>query len=342
MSLFLVIKIREKTDKKIKTDSSDIFKKKLEVKSEILRRMEITDKTFLLIDNMEEIPKIFQSTWTYIKSFLEHLYKLPKFISDLISVSNKDDIKNHIAPFFVDNYYENILSPISLDNNLIYIIYSLLKEEIDSLKDLNDINKFLDNTSCGYVLEQLIQKMDVQSFCRLSILKVVQDLEWTFSGKKICLDIDTIIESLTKPKDLKGNTGDINNNLKKTNSLKRSYSIFGAHDEFNDAGSTISRINSISSFDGFGEKENMKQKKNLEDSKEFNSKYILDIDPKKIDYNSYELGIVDNIKEFIDYQLKNSNNKWNIYSNDGFISNVFKGKQSEETLSIYIISFIFI
>ena len=222
--------------------------------------MELTDKSFLLIDNMEEIPKIFKSTWTYIKSFLEHLYKLPKFIANLISLSNKEDVKSNIAPFFVDNYFENILSLNSLDNNLIYIIYSLLKEEIDSLSDVNDINKFLDNTVCGYVLGQLIEKMDIQSYCRLNILEVVKDLEWTFSGKKMGLDIDNIAQSLSKKKESQ-NQGAENGQNKKVN-IKRSYSIFSAHDEFNDSSSYFSRINTASSFDGFGEKEYKKKKKN--------------------------------------------------------------------------------
>ena len=59
---------------------SGLFKKKLEIKNEILKRMELTDKIFSLIDNMEEIPKTFKSTWTYLKSFLDHLYKSPNII----------------------------------------------------------------------------------------------------------------------------------------------------------------------------------------------------------------------------------------------------------------------
>ena len=51
-----------------------MFKKKIEVKNEILKRMELTDKLFLLIDNIEEIQRTFQSLWTYLKGFLENLY----------------------------------------------------------------------------------------------------------------------------------------------------------------------------------------------------------------------------------------------------------------------------
>ena len=124
-----------------------MFKKKIEVKNEILKRMELTDNLFLLVDDMSEIQTTFQSIWTYLKSFFDILYKSPKFISRLISLSKLEDIKNNLAPFFMNNFFENILSSQSLENNLISIIYFLLKEEIDSLPNFNSPEKFLENYS---------------------------------------------------------------------------------------------------------------------------------------------------------------------------------------------------
>ena len=99
--------------------------------------MELTDKKFLLIDNSEDLVTILDPLWTYLKVFFETLYTSPSFISKLISISDKEDVKNHLAPFFTNNFYENILSSQGIENNLIYIIYTLLKEEINSLNDIN-------------------------------------------------------------------------------------------------------------------------------------------------------------------------------------------------------------
>ena len=349
-----------------------MFKKKIEVKNEILKRMELTDKLFLLIDNIEEIQRTFQSLWTYLKGFLENLYLSPKFVYQLLSLSKIEDIKNHLAPFFTNNFFENILSPQSLENNLIYIIYHLLKEEIDSLPDYNSSEKFLDNTPCSYLLEQLIEKIDIKSFCKLIILKVVEDLEWTFSGKRICLDIENIIESLNRQKEtpIPNNGKDDHNankhNKRPNNHLRKSYSIFSAFDDdpiennknknvennnnennneinadnnndfnYNAPAPSFSRASTFSSFDGFGEKEYMKQKKNFENSREFNSKYIIDINPKQYENENNE-----NLKEFIECQTEFNKNNWSLNSNEAFINNVFKGDKSEEVLSIYILSFI--
>ena len=324
---------------------SGLFKKKLEIKNEILKRMELTDKIFSLIDNMEEIPKTFKSTWTYLKSFLDHLYKSPNIISKIISKSNIEDVKNHLAPFFANNFYENILSTQSIENNLMYIIYLLLKQEIDSISNFNECEKFLENTPCGYLLEQLIEKIDIQSFCKSNIFKVVQDLEWTFSGKQICLDINKIAENLSISKEApkpNPNTGDNKQPNKPKSQLRKSYTIFSACDDFIESNSPLNRINTFSSFDGFGEKEYMKQKKNSEDSKEFNSKYVIDINPKTFDYKKYEKTDADNLKEFMECQQKSEDKKnvFSKFSNEGFINNIFKGSNSEEILSIYIVSFI--
>ena len=343
----LVIKIRNEETKKIKEEVCGLFMKKLETKNEILKRRELTDKLFVLIDNMEEIPKTFKSSWTYIKTFLDNLYKLPNIISKIISKSNIEDVKKYLAPFFTNNFYENILSTQGIENNLMYIIYLLLKEEIDSISDINDSEKFLENTPCGYVLEQLIEKIDIQSFCKSNIFKVVQDLEWTFSGKQICLDINKITENLNKTKEIpKANTIEGNNKpqKKQKNQLRKSYTIFSGsvRDDFADSSSPINRINTFSSFDGFGEKESMKAKKNAEDSQLFNSKYIIDINPKTLDYTKYDKNDVDNVKEFIECQQKfeDKKNVFSKYSNEAFINNIFKGANSEEILSIYIVSFI--
>ena len=307
--------------------------------------MELTDKKYLLIDDKNEFPIIFEPIWTFLKIFFDELYNSPDFISKLISLSNKEDIKKHLAPFFTNNFYENILSSQGIENNLIYIIYLLLKEEINSISNINELDQFLEKTPCGYILEELIEKIDIKSFCKLNITKVIKDLEWTFSGKQICLDVEKITESLKKSKVLqKTPSFKVKNQSKKgDNKSKKSYSIFSANDDdFPDNTTTIRKNNTATNFDGFEERGSSKHNKNMEDSVIFNSKYILNINPKTIDYKKYDNYDAGNIKEFIESQDidSTSKNSWGKFSNDNFINNIFKSGESENILSIYIISFI--
>ena len=62
---------------------------------------------------------------------LNDLWKQPEIVVSLINSTNLEDLKNYISPFFIHNFYENILSKEFIDSNLIYIFTLLLKREID-------------------------------------------------------------------------------------------------------------------------------------------------------------------------------------------------------------------
>ena len=74
------------------------------------------------------------------------------------------DVKNYLADFIVNNFYENILSPNFIEENLIYVLTILLNEEINSLLYVEQHVNFLDDTCCGCLLEELRKKKDIQLF----------------------------------------------------------------------------------------------------------------------------------------------------------------------------------
>ena len=61
-------------------------------------------------------------------------------------------MKEYLAPFFGNNFFQNLLSPYTVEENLLYVISLLLKNEIDKLSSENDLDKFLNNSRCGYLL----------------------------------------------------------------------------------------------------------------------------------------------------------------------------------------------
>ena len=78
------------------------------------------------------------------------LWKNPNSISTILLNSDKDDIKKNLAPFIVNHLYENI-SSLNHHNEeqLIYIIFLILKEEINSLKNIG--SSFLNETCAGII-----------------------------------------------------------------------------------------------------------------------------------------------------------------------------------------------
>ena len=284
--------------------------------------MNIRDKKYTLINKEKDLSTIFKTSWLFVKSFLNKLWKQPYIIYQLLSLSNISDIKNNLAPFFANNFYDNILSSHYFGDNLIYIISLLLKEEINNLSNLNNPESFLENTPCGIFLEQLCDKCDIKSFCKLNILNIIENLESTFSSKIICFDTDGIQNYFKKNKNM----------FKKplTNDFER-------------------------------EEEIMREEKNSEEIKIFNSNYLIDLKIKILEnfITKYENENNYNMKEYINYQIDESKkeidkfnesenknlfgnikNKKEIYGNENFIDNLFELEHSDNLFSIYITSFL--
>ena len=72
-----------------------------------------------------------------------------------------------------------------MENNLLYIIAMMLKDEIDKLENITQLDNFLNNTKCGYLLEELRQIPDIQLYFNKIITKSVEKLEKSYSSKEI-------------------------------------------------------------------------------------------------------------------------------------------------------------
>ena len=210
---------------------------------------------------------------------------------------------------------------------MIYIIYLLLKQEINNLENINSEN-FLENTKCGMFLEQLFDKIDIKFFCKLNILNIIESLKSNFSSKRICFDVDSL-DNYFK------------NNIKN----KNFENIFIMYKEIPN--------NEI------GKKDEINlEKNNSEDIKKFNSKYLIDIKIKNLEeyIMKYEKKNNNNMKEYIKYQVDESKkeieifnneniyadknkkikNINEIYSNENFINHLFLCEHSKEIFSLYI------
>ena len=65
----------------------------------------------------------------------------------------------------------------------------MLKDEIDRLENINQANKFLENTKCSFLLEELQKMPDIQIFFKKVILKTVENIEKNCSNRKISFNI---------------------------------------------------------------------------------------------------------------------------------------------------------
>jgi hypothetical protein len=180
----LFIKTKNETKNSIERQCVDIYKKKMEVLN-ILQKLSYSKsnsennsqnllKEYILVENNYDY---LSDLSTYISDLLNYLWEEPKILANLLLKANKAETEEFLAPLICNNFYENILSPNYIEDPLIYIIYLLLKNEIDNIRDINlGIDNFLNDTPCSYLLKELIEKNDVKEFFKIILQDALEDL----------------------------------------------------------------------------------------------------------------------------------------------------------------------
>lgn len=140
---------------------------------------------------------------TYIPKLMNYLWEKPKIVCSIIQNSKNNYVKKYLSTLFADNFYENILSSNFMDDRLMYLLTLLLEGEISNLNDINDSENFLNNSNCGYLLEKLRFKKDIQSFFKSIIFNSIKNLETNHSSLNINFNLSKVSDVIDKEKDKK-------------------------------------------------------------------------------------------------------------------------------------------
>ena len=160
----------------------------------ILERLKKTDIIYNLVIDQSKQNKILENINTYIPDFIRELWEKPKSVATIILNCDQANMKDNLAHFIVHNLYDNISSLNHKDEQLIYIISILLKEEINSL---DDIDTFFENkTKSELILEELNEKKEVKMFFKTIILDIIKKMENEYSSFNISFDPNEIEEKL--------------------------------------------------------------------------------------------------------------------------------------------------
>ena len=331
----LFIKTINETKNSIELQCVDIYKKKMEVLN-ILQKLSYSKsnsennsqnllKEYILVENNYDY---LSDLSTYISDLLNYLWEEPKILANLLLKANKAETEEFLAPLICNNFYENILSPNYIEDPLIYIIYLLLKNEIDNIQDINEgINNFLNDTPCSYLLRQLIEKSDVKEYFKIILQDALEDLgndKFIFSieelskwqkeqGKTVNKSIFDKNFLSSKNVDNNGRKLSINQIEKKTPDLTRA--------------KTIAKIE----IQGITEDDRETIKNNI-NYQIFTAVYLTSIPNSEIreNINKYQDDI--SLKSYYEYLLTNTNGD---YSQTNFFENMYKQEDSGSILVFY-------
>ena len=208
--IIIVIKERDIILDKIKEEIYKIWNAKLYVKSKINNKKEknlLQNKTdnkmkknyYILNNSLDE----FENNKIYITSFLKLLWEYPELIYEIISNSDIGIIKNNLSSFLINNFYTDYLSGSFIENNLLYVIALLLKNEFEKAENLNNLENYLENTKLGIILITLGKIPEVQNFFKVIIINSIEKIERYNAMEEIEVDVDEISTKLTETKTVK-------------------------------------------------------------------------------------------------------------------------------------------
>ena len=169
----------------------------------ISERIKKDEYKYKLVTDQEQHNKILGDINIYVPEFMHQLWKNPKSIATILLKADRNEIKKYLGHFITHNLYDNITSLNHKDEQLIYIITLLLKEEIKSLTNIN--NSFFSDKRCGIILEELNKKKEVKSFFKVIILEIIKKLENIYSMEDILLDPKQISKKIDEYVNLEKN-----------------------------------------------------------------------------------------------------------------------------------------
>ena len=155
-------------------------------------------KCELLIEE-KEIKDYFKELFIYLTPFMKKLWNNPKSIANILLSSEKNEIEKHLAHFVTHNLYENLFSLNGKEEQLLYIIALLLKEEINNFqsKEANSF-EFLIDSPCTYIFKELIYKKEVQGFFKNILKDILTKIEISSNQEDISFEPKEIFDFITK------------------------------------------------------------------------------------------------------------------------------------------------
>ena len=326
----------EKTKNDIEKECRNIYEKKLDVFFTLKRfkKLEGSDlgKKFELMENNGEHLRDLNN---YIPKLLTYLWEDPKLMSVFLMNADINDIKKTIAHFITNNFYENILSFNYLQENFMYVLSILCKKEISELNSENDLQIFLENTPCGCLLEQLINKIDIKSYFNNLLKDIMENIELKCSDKKIIFSIEEIEKHINLRKQrTQKEKGSANKNQEDDDAIYMKN--WNEEPEF-DIMNYFSRTTSVMEENNTDEAA-IKTLFGKESSKVFSEKYSPELRTKDF-LEKIKSSKDQRYTDYLNNQLKYCKEKDDYFSNNVMMNRVFKSNISQKILNEYQLNF---
>ena len=255
---------------------------------------------------------------------MKYLWEEPYLVAKIIINSSIYDVERILAPLICNNFYQNIISPYTIEENLLYVIIIVLKEEINDLNSENELDDFLNNSRCSYLLSELRKKNDVIIYAKTVIFNIIEKIENNNSYNILNLNmnyLEDVIDTLIKEKSLE----------KDMNILE------GFLFEYDFSGEQKNKELKINN-----KNEHLKifEIDNVDEIKIFNSKYMPRIDEKELEENMKKYKDNQDMIEYLQIVKNMLSRDKDLLSNEKIVNIICKKNHSELLLTLFQINFL--
>ena len=255
---------------------------------------------------------------------MKYLWEEPYLVAKIIINSSIYDVERILAPLICNNFYQNIISPYTIEENLLYVITIVLKEEINDLNSENELDDFLNNSRCSYLLSELRKKNDVIIYAKTVIFNIIEKIENNNSYNILNLNmnyLEDVIDTLIKEKSLE----------KDMNILE------GFLFEYDFSGEQKNKELKINN-----KNEHLKifEIDNVDEIKIFNSKYMPRIDEKELEENMKKYKDNPDMIEYLQIVKNMLSRDKDLLSNEKIVNIICKKNHSELLLTLFQINFL--
>ena len=179
---------------------------------------QIFEKDESILELCQNEKEILGDLKIYISSLFQKLWEKPELIALIIEHTDINVLKDLLAPFFAHNFYENIFSDDCIEDNLIYVLTLLMRSEIKNLNDINQKDKFLIDTPCGIMFDEIYKKIEIQIYLNKITKNAIENLEKNYSNTKLDYNLNKIINELNSSL-----LNEMNDNKKREEDFKQKY-----------------------------------------------------------------------------------------------------------------------
>ena len=126
-----------------------------------------------------------------ITNFLGYLWEKPDFLAKILIYNDLNDTNNTLFSLIVNRFYQNILSTSFIEENLLYVIAIIFKNEI--YKNEFDNLKFLENSKTSLLMDELRNNVEIKKYSKNVILEIIKKLEYDYSKELFKIELDNYV-----------------------------------------------------------------------------------------------------------------------------------------------------